>query len=350
MQLESTDVYVSGQDGYHCFRIPGIECTPDGTLLAFAEARKNTCDDPGGENNDIDLVLKRSNDQGQTWTPMEIIEDPGENWSAANAATCVDKMTGKVWVLYLRTKPGRNTHSSRPGTDDAQILARSSEDQGSTWSQPIDLTSASRDMSDPEWATTVVGPGGMIQDSKGRLVAAAWKWKPWGGFAIFSDDHGKTWQRGQAVPGNRGGDENQLVELTSGHLLMDFRQSEGPHRWISQSEDGGRTWSEPRPGLTVTPVCCSIERLSLKSGGSDKDRILWTGPSGPKRNRLVARISSDEGLTFPEEYLIADGPAAYSDLTILKDKSAGVLWERDDYKYITFTRLPLEFFSEPQDK
>jgi sialidase-1 len=58
-------------------------------------------------------------------------------------------------------------------------------------------------------------------------------------------------------------------------------------------------------------------------------------------------VSYDEGQTLPNERLIANEPAAYSDLTILKDKSAGVLWERGNYTKITFTRLSLEFL-EPR--
>ncbi len=360
--LEHVDVYVSGQDGYNCYRIPGIECAPDGSLLAFAEARKLNCGDPGMDGNDIDLVLKRSTDGGKTWSPMMIIEDYGELWSSANPATCVDKDTGKVWVLYLRCKPGKHTFTARPGTDDSQVLARTSDDNGVTWSEPIDLTAASRDMNDPHWSVSVVGPGGMIQDSKGRLITAVWKAGPrgtveelekdggtsalWGNLAMFSEDHGKTWQSGQPVPGP-GGDENQLVELNDGRILMDFRQSGGPTRWMSESKDGGRTWSERRPGNPVTPVCCAIERFSLKSAGADKDRIIWTGPKGPDRNNLVVRVSYDEGQTFKNERLIASEAAAYSDLTLLKDKSAGVLWERADYRKITFTRLTLEFL-EPR--
>jgi len=340
------NVFTSGQDGYHCYRIPALEVAPDGSLLAFAEARKYNAGDPGTENNEVDLVCKHSTDNGRTWSAMELIEHAGERWSSCNPAAVVDRQTKRVWVLYLRCKPGRGTDAARPGTDDSQVLARWSDDNGRTWSGPLDLTAATRDMKDPHWRITVVGPGGMIQDGKGRLVAAAWKYAPFGVLAIYSEDHGRTWHRGQAVP-CKWGDENQVVELSDGRILMDFRQEAGPHRWMTESRDGGRTWTEPRPGVQVGAVCCAIERYTLKAAGDDRDRILWTGPKGAQRHTLVARLSYDEGQTFPKERVIAAEPAAYSDLAILKDKTAGVLWERDDYRYIAFTRLTRDFL-EPK--
>ncbi|MBM3889673.1 MAG: exo-alpha-sialidase [Verrucomicrobia bacterium] len=341
--LSHTDVFVSGQDGYHTFRIPAIETAPDGSLLAFAEGRKYNRSDPGFGKQDIDLVFKRSTNGGKTWSAMKVIEDPGELWSAANPATVVDRQNGRVWLLYLRSKPGCSTVTSRPGTDDMQTLARTSDDNGVTWSEPIDLTSVARVMSDANWKASVVGPGGIIQTRKGRLIAPFWKVAPYGVFVIFSDDHGRTWQRGQFVPAPEGGDENQVVELADGRILMDYRQVKGPNRWFATSSDGGRTWSKPRPGLPTTPVACAIERYTLKAAGDDRDRILWTGPLGPGRAKLVVRVSCDEGETFPRERLISEEPAAYSDLTILKDKTVGVLWERANYKFITFTRFNREF-------
>ncbi len=344
--ITHVDVYVSGTQGYHGYRIPAIETAPDGSLLAFAEARKYSLADPGFGKQDIDLVLRRSTDGGKTWSPMKVIEDPGELWSAANPATVVDRQTGRVWVLYLRCKPERNTETARPGTDDNQFLARTSDDSGLTWSEPIDLTKVSRDMADPRWRTSVVGPGGAIQDRRGRLIAPVWRFEPFGDLAVFSEDHGKTWQRGQGVPGGKGGDENQVVELADGRILMDIRQNAGPHRWMATSSDGGKTWSEPRPGLPVSPVACAIERYTLKAAGDDRDRILWTGPKGPERMKLVVRVSYDEGKTFPVERPISDKHAAYSDLTILKDKTVGVLWERgveQGYQFITLTRFNREF-------
>ena len=348
--LKQVDVFVSGQDGYAGYRIPAIETAPDGGLLAFAEARKYNMSDPGGKGQEIDLVLKRSTDGGVTWSPMQVIEHSGPYWSSSNPATVVDRQNGRIWVFYLRCKPGRGTHAARPGTDDVRNLARHSDDNGVTWSEPLDQTSAARDGTDAHWRISVPGPGGPIQDRKGRLIVPMWRFAPWSGFTLYSVDHGRSWQRGAPVPGEQGSDEDQLVELANGKILFDMRQQKGPKRLLATSGDGGQSWSAPRPGQTVTPVCCAIQRYTLKAAGDDRDRILWTGPKGPGRNKLVARISYDEGWTFTNERLISAEPAAYSDLTILKDKSAGVLWERANYRYLTFTRLDREFLEPAKGK
>jgi sialidase-1 len=320
------DVFVSGADGYYAYRIPAIETAPDGSLLAFAEARKYTLDDPGYGKQDIDLVLRRSTDQGQTWSPMQVIEDPGELWSAANPTTVVDAQTGKIWVLYLRCKPERNTETSRPGTDDSQVAARWSSDNGVTWSEPVDLTPVTRDMNDPNWRVTVIGPGGGIQLQSGRLIVPAWKHAPYRDFTLYSDDHGSTWKRSELVPGEQGFDESQLVELADGKVAIDMRQNSGPHRWMSVSADQGHTWSPVYAGNTVSPVACAVERYSAKIAPDQRERILWTGPKGPDRRTLVVRVSYDQGKTFQNERVISDEPAAYSDLALLNDHSIGCLW------------------------
>lgn len=344
------DVFVSGQDGYHAYRIPAIETAADGSLLAFAEARKHNLNDPGFEGADIDLVMKRSTDRGETWSPMKLIEDAGELWSAANPATVVDRENGRVWLFYLRCKPGRNTDTAQARTDDIQTLARYSDDHGVTWSAPVDLTDVARDMDDAQWRSSVMGPGGAVQDPQGRLLVPFWKVAPPGVFAIMSEDHGRTWQRGQVMPGTLGVDENQLAVLSDGQILMDVRQSSGPNRWMTTSRDGGRTWSEPRPGEQVTPVACAIERYLQEREGQKRPCLLWTGPKGPGRKNLVLRVSYDEGKSFKEEHPIYEGEAAYSDLTILKDSSIGILWERGQergYQFITFTRVTPEQLRAP---
>ena len=350
--FQQVDVFISGRDGYAAYRIPAIETAPDGSLLAFAEGRKYNMADPGFEKQEIDLVMKRSVDRGATWSAMTIVEHAGERWSAANPCTLVDSKTHTVWLFYLRGRPGRNTYSARPGTDDVRILARTSRDNGITWSEPIDLTSATRDMSDPNWHCSVIGPGGGIQTRRGRLLIPVWRYAPWGVCAAYSDDHGRTWKRGEFVP-NVEGDECQLVELADGRILFDIRQQKGANRYRALSSDGGQTWSQPRRGETVTPVCCAIQRLTRRPGGDNRNRLLWTGPKGPDRRNLVARLSYDEGETFTREREIASGFAAYSDIALLKDKTAGILWERGEtagYQFISFTRLNRAWLEEPESK
>ena len=349
--FEQADVFVSGRDGFHAYRIPAIETAPDGSLLAFAEARKYGLGDPGYAKQEIDLVLKRSTDAGRTWSEMKVIEHSGELWSSANPCTIVDRDTKRVWLFYLRGKPGRNTYTARPGTDDVGTFVKTSDDNGVTWSEPIDLTTVARDMADKKWRTSVVGPGGGMQSRDGRLAVPAWRFEPWGVFAVVSEDHGRTWKRGEFVRGVSG-DECQLVELANGDWLFDIRQQRGGNRWHSTSSDGGKTWSQASAGEKVTRVACAIERLTLKANGDDRDRILWTGPKGPERSNLVARVSYDEGKTFPRERPIYIGPAAYSDLTILKDKTVGVLWERgtnSGYQFITFTRFNRDWLESEDD-
>ena len=70
-KVTKVTVFKAGQDGYHTYRIPVIVRAKNGDLLAFAEGRKNGRDDHG----DIDIVLKRSSDSGQTWGPLQLVQD-----------------------------------------------------------------------------------------------------------------------------------------------------------------------------------------------------------------------------------------------------------------------------------
>lgn len=353
-----TDVFTARTEGYHSFRIPAIVTAAGGTLIAFAEGRKENRSDPGG--GDIDLVYKRSTDGGLTWSPLRILDDPGQGWAASNPTPLLDRERRRVWVLFNRWEPGHGTASSEPGTANNQTWARWSDDEGETWSEAVDLTRAARDFD--HWGAMFVGPGGAIQTRSGRLlVPAAMRpdsydfWVSIGGFTgrtslmrayvLFSDDHGATWRRSELVRAQT--NENQLVELADGTILMDARQGAGEHRWLLFSRDGGASWSDPVLGQSVTPVCAAIERYSFPEPNGLPGRILWSGPAGPGRRRLVVRLSEDEGQTFTAERVLYGGLAAYSDMAILADRTVGLLWERgvsEGYQYITFTRFGMDLF------
>lgn len=359
--ITHVNVFRSGVEGYNTYRIPALVTAPDGSLLAFAEGRKENQTDPGG--GDIDLVLKRSTDNGASWSLLQVVDDPGEKWGASNPTPLVDRNTGRVWVAYNRWEPGQGMESSRPATMNNQAWLRWSEDNGRTWSAPKDITRASRDFDG--WGSMFLGPGGAIQTRTGRFIlpgvmcpdacsvlATAPNFRGsmsmMRAYALYSDDHGETWRRGALLRAIS--DENQMVELADGAIMVDARQWGGDSRWIAISSDGGETWSQPRPGQQVTPVCTSIERFTQAKDAQGRNRILWTGPAGPGRKGLVVRISYDEGQTFVNERQIYGGLAAYSDIAILKDGTAGVLWEQGISRlsqFITFTRFNLEFIEPP---
>ena len=137
--------------------------------MVFAEARKENRGDPGS--GDIDLVFRRSADRGKTWSPMRVLDDPGEKWSASNPTPVLDRETKRLWILHNRWEPGHGTASSKPATANNQVWARSSDDHGVTWSAPRDLTRAARDFD--HWGAIFLGPGGAIQTRNGRLLIPA---------------------------------------------------------------------------------------------------------------------------------------------------------------------------------
>ena len=88
--FEEEDLFVSGRDGYHTYRIPAIVVTTKETVLAFCEGRKDDRSDTG----DIDMIVKRSTDGGMTWSEANIIWDDGAN-TCGNPCPVVDRETGR---------------------------------------------------------------------------------------------------------------------------------------------------------------------------------------------------------------------------------------------------------------
>ena len=339
-------VWVSGKDGYHTYRIPALAVTTKGTVLAFCEGRKSGRGDAG----DIDLLIKRSEDNGRSWSEQKVLRDDAKN-TCGNPAPVVDHETGTIWLFSTWNRG--DDHESRiiagKSKDTRRVFVMSSEDDGLTWADPLEIT---EDIKKPEWTWYATGPGSGIQirhgEHKGRLMVACDHIqadpKLYYSHVIYSDDHGKSWKLGGRTPEPKV-NECEVVELSDGRLMLNMRNYDRSTkaRQIAFSRDGGITWEgQSFDKALIEPICqASIERVH-GSGGDKPDVILFSNPASQKRVNMTVRASYDDGRTWARERTLHKGPSAYSDLAILTDGRAACLYERGEqgpYEQITFAQF-----------
>ena len=341
-QAPASDVFVAGDEGYHTYRIPALLRTPAGTLLAFCEGRK----EHRGDHGDIDLLLKRSTDGGQTWGPIELVYEEGdsEKITIGNPCPVVDESTGTIWLPFCR--------------DNDDVLVTSSSDDGRTWTKPRDITA---DVKRPGWGWYATGPGVGIQLKHGKhagrlVIPCDHREKIEGRTAKFShvfysDDHGSTWKLGGSV--QRHTDECQIVELPGGELLINMRNYWGRDgkrperaamRAIAGSRDGGLSWTDLRFDAALVEPVCQASLIAVPAADESEGTVLvFSNPASKKSRRgMTVRLSFDHGRTWPTSKLVDAGSAAYSCLAALDDGRIGLLYERDNYGRIAFMIVPIE--------
>ena len=351
--LVQTDVFVAGDRGYHTFRIPSIIATPRGTLLAFAEGRHDGAADSGH----IDLVARRSTDAGATWSPVQVVGDNGPDaW--VNPCAVVDRRTGTLWLFTTQNRAADKEKEITAGSSRAGITVwvLKSDDDGVTWSKPIEITAS---VKKPEWTWYATGPGVGIQTQGGRLVIPANHADASGvhrSHLFYSDDGGSSWTLGAiATPGTN---ESQIVELADGRLMHNMRnhppKPSANFRVAGISTDGGRTYSgrlvEDRV-LIEPPAQASILRYST-AGPGGRNRLLFSNPASARRERMTVRVSYDEGQTWTASRVVHEGHAAYSSLVALPDGRIGLLYERGEksaYERLTFATFPLHWLESGRD-
>jgi len=361
-EIPTVTVFEAGQDDYKVFRIPAIVEAANGDLLAFCEARQ------GGDASEIDLVLKRSSDRGETWGALEIVqesddflslfEEDGPEITIGNPAPVVDHLDpdhpGRLWLPFT--------------LENDRIFVVFSDDSGKSWSERREIT---RDVKKEPWGWYATGPVHSIQiqtgPHRGRLVIPCdhrlsedgQDSGPSAAHAILSDDHGKSWRIGaldQTYKDGLNANETTVVELGDGTLYFNTRDQRGAApgtRGEAWSTDGGETFKSrsedwemfrPSPEVLDPPVVQGALHSPhpglILFSAPDSD-----GPSGPGRSDLRIRFSTDEAETWQDGPLIHVGPAAYSDMVSLDEETVGVLFEAGDegpYDMIRFALLNLD--------
>ena len=334
-------VFKSGDYGYKCFRIPTIIKSKSGLLLAFAEGRKNSCSDTG----DIDLVLRKSNDNGKSWSDLSVIWDDDEN-TAGNPSPVLDEISGRI--ILLSTWNLGTDHEweiiNKTSYDHRRIFQIISDDEGETWSIPKEIT---QDVKLDNWTWYATGPVNGIQlkrgKNKGRLIIPcdhieAFN-KRYYSHVIFSDDGGLNWKLGGSTLED---DVNEctVVELNNGNLLLNMRNyTDDRYRKQSISTDQGISWNTIYSNLDLQEPVCQASMIS-----SNK-KLLFSNPdSKTAREKMTVKISIDKGKKWTELTTLHEGPSAYSNLIKIDKNIIGCLFEAglsSPYEGIVFQKFKL---------
>ena len=343
-----------GDDGVHTFRIPGLATTNKGTLIGVYDVRQRSGGDLPG---DIDVGMSRSTDGGRTWEPMQVIMDMGGDpkWrydGIGDPAVLVDTNTGTIWVAATWSHGNRSWNGSGPGLKPAetgQLMLVRSEDDGVTWSQPINITAQ---VKKPQWCFILQGPGKGITMRDGTIVFAAQYQDPPEqrrlphSTIIYSKDHGKTWHVGTGAFDDT--TESQVVEVEPGVLMLNCRYNRSSVRVVMTTRDMGKTWEKHTTSQRslIEPGSCMASLIDVdREVGKDIGKwLLFSNPDSTRgRHHITIKASPDRGLTWPktQRLLLDEGNSAgYSCMSMIDEKTVGILYEGSQ-AHMTFQRIPL---------
>lgn len=318
----------------------------NGTVIAAYDRRN---DGPQDLPADIDTMVRRSTDNGATWTDPGATVDYSGSQGCGDPSLLTDRDTGRVHLFCTFSHGQVGFQDSEPGSADSadprtvHVRHLTSDDDERTWSAPTDLN---EQVKDPAWAGVFASSGHGAQTSDRRLLQPAVVRDSGGkhhSVDLYSDDRGKSWHAGTLL--DAGTDENKAVPLSDGRVVQNSRGVDGGQRLLSTSEDGGRQFGPPTPirGLPDPGVNADEIRVDPQK---DDSRLLFSNPAdAQERRKLTLRISCDNGASWRGSSVLHPGPAGYSAMAMLPDGRVGVLAERGDdgpTGKLTFSSVPLD--------
>lgn len=279
-------LYSPGDYNSKAWRIPALLCTDNGILLAINDKRKeNSADLP----NNIDIVCRRSLDNGRTWSePEYIYQATGVNDGCGDPAI-VQAANGDIICAYAGDNGTVQSTLEKPINSYIVI----SKDNGKTWGERKKITSliwgpkAERPECRKYTASFFTSGNGLrIKTGKyaGRImfVAPLCRKKEaddqfsdgefvTDDYVIYSDDNGENWHVSSCA--FEGGDESKMVELSDGRILMSIRVNGSTRRAYAYSSDGGITWGDNGFWDDIKTTDCNGDIINFPSsltGGGHK--------------------------------------------------------------------------------
>lgn len=340
-------IFAPGDAGSKFYRIPAIVTATNGDLVAVIDARRNSPADLQ-HIRDIDIAIRRSSDNGDTWTDIEFVTEFPDGKVGSDPALIVDKTTGEIFCFYNFLDHDLEVNKTRPSKTAVNYrhYVQSSKDHGKTWSKPKDIRDDIMPKGVKERDFVFITSGRGVQTRSGALIHTICHVGK-GGYLFGSNDHGKTWMALKTkmyAPA----DENKFMELSDGTWMINAR-IRGGARYIHRSKNKGKTWNGGKDNHLPDPGC-NAEGIvyTTKREGYSKNRLLFVNPHSTKgRKNLVLSLSYDDGKTWTHKKCIEKGASGYSTITICKNGDIGIFFENG--RKMTFVRVTLKDLTDGED-
>ena len=257
-----------------------------------------------------------STDGGRSWgKPKDLI---GGHGVKALCSSLIHGQNGEMLMSFSTEGPGSIARFAErigqrvrvdPEMDRAHHWIGRSRDQGETWGEFVCITA--NDPYGPGW-DAYSSSGRLLRLQTGRILQPCVGSKDLLVFCYYSDDDGRSWQRGRfsPAPDFSSADEgavqwglcwNCVTEVRDGGLIM-FSRTLAGFQYVCKSADGGETWSQPRPSPGLPSGWSpAIARPDPATGDL---LIVWNRCSVLERSPLNAAISKDNGETWENMKLV----------------------------------------------
>ena len=365
------------KDAEHPYRIPAIVKTKDGTLIAASDYRY--CDADVG-NGRVDIVVRRSSDNGATWSDQITVaqgwrnatEKPDGNdaitetpYGFGDATLVADDQSGAVLLGYVGAPSNATCWTDRP-----DYFFQQSLDNGQTWGAKFSVISQIKNKVNATGYTMTnffVGSGKIVMSRKykkqgaqyKRIYCVLWGYGQLSGegmtrsnWVVYSDDFGKTWDiLGGTYAAKGSCDEPKCEELPDGNIVLSSRES--GCRWFntftySDKENGTGAWSTAKASNTVTGGLSfggnatngeiQVLRVLAQEGTEVHNIVLQSIPTAGNRSNVsiyYKNIDDPSSYSSPEAFskgwtlgkVVAPYGSAYSTMCVQADGKIAFFYE-----------------------